>query len=124
MLLLVSPESAVLATLGHLLGDYARQTPPETLLARLVMAVETEEGWPLAETVVKQMTGGDWRDTLCQVRQRAMGDRGKSCESKRVQRRRAAPAGAAGHGHPSRVAGFLEERCRMDPGARPTATGP
>ncbi|MBN1975953.1 MAG: DNA primase [Anaerolineae bacterium] len=58
-----------------LLGDYAQQTPVDTLMikrgqtipndiarlkgARLVTASEAEEGQRLAESLVKQMTGGD-----------------------------------------------------------------
>lgn len=63
---------AVAATLGD---DYAQQTPTSTLMvkrndansndiarlrgARFVSAVEAEEGQRLAESLVKQMTGGD-----------------------------------------------------------------
>jgi P4 family phage/plasmid primase-like protien len=68
-------KSTFLETLGDLLGDYAQKTPTETLLrkwsgrvpndlarmqgARLVTAVEAEEGEWLAESLVKQLTGGD-----------------------------------------------------------------
>lgn len=68
-------KSTLLETLAGMLGDYANATPPETLLtrakgaipndvarlrgARLVTAVEAEEGARLAESLVKQMTGGD-----------------------------------------------------------------
>jgi putative DNA primase/helicase len=68
-------KSTFLETLGHMLGGYAQRTPAETLLrqrgnrvsndlarltgARLVIAVEVEEGQSLAESLVKQITGGD-----------------------------------------------------------------
>jgi len=68
-------KTTFLTTIGSLLGDYALQTPTETLLikrnttipndiarlkgARLVTAIEAEEGRRLAEALVKQMTGGD-----------------------------------------------------------------
>jgi putative DNA primase/helicase len=68
-------KSTLLAALAGMLGDYAQHTPGETLLsrrpgcvpndvarlrgARLVMAVEAEENERLAESLVKQMTGGD-----------------------------------------------------------------
>ncbi len=68
-------KSTLLSTLRSLLGDYARQTPTDTLLvkrgntipndiarlrgARLVSAVEAEDGRRLAEALVKQLTGGD-----------------------------------------------------------------
>jgi putative DNA primase/helicase len=68
-------KSTLLNALQGVLGDYARQTPPETLLlkreggipndlarlhgARFVCAVETEAGRRLAEAQLKQMTGGD-----------------------------------------------------------------
>ena len=69
-------KSTLLETLTALLGEYATKTPTETLLlkkmaggipadvarlrgARLVTAVEAEEGQRLAESLVKQMTGGD-----------------------------------------------------------------
>jgi putative DNA primase/helicase len=68
-------KSTLLRTLGSLLGDYARQTPTETLLAkrstsipndiarlqgaRFVTAIEAEGGRRLAEALVKQLTGGD-----------------------------------------------------------------
>ena len=68
-------KSTLLETIAGLLGDYAQQTPSETLVAtknrgipndlarlrgaRFVSAVETGEGNRLAESLVKQMTGGD-----------------------------------------------------------------
>jgi putative DNA primase/helicase len=68
-------KTTFLNTLSDLFGDYARTTRPETLLAkrsdsssndvarlegaRLVTAAETEEGKRLAESLVKQLTGGD-----------------------------------------------------------------
>ena len=70
-------KSTFLNVVSALLGeDYAQQTPTDTLLtkpwgntipndvarlrgARLVTAQETEEGRRLAESLVKQMTGGD-----------------------------------------------------------------
>jgi putative DNA primase/helicase len=68
-------KSTFINLILSLLGDYARQTPTETLLvkrgggipndvarlkgARFVAAVESEGGRQLAETLVKQLTGGD-----------------------------------------------------------------
>ncbi len=68
-------KSTMLSTLGAMQGDYWKQTPTETLLARsgnvipndvaalkgarLVTAIEADEGRRLAESLVKQMTGGD-----------------------------------------------------------------
>jgi putative DNA primase/helicase len=68
-------KSTFISTILSLLGDYGRQTPTETLLtkrgsgipndvarlrgARFVSAVESEGGKQLAETLVKQLTGGD-----------------------------------------------------------------
>ena len=68
-------KSTLIETILSILGDYAMFTPPETLLAkrhdgipndlarlkgaRFVAAVETEEGKYLAESRIKQMTGGD-----------------------------------------------------------------
>jgi putative DNA primase/helicase len=68
-------KSTFLNTLRAVLGDYAKQTPTETLLvkrdggipndlarlhgARFVAAVEAEAGRRLAESLVKQLTGGD-----------------------------------------------------------------
>lgn len=68
-------KSTLLETLAALMGDYAQQTPAETLLiqrgggirddvadlkgARLVTAIEAEEGRYMAESMVKQLTGGD-----------------------------------------------------------------
>jgi putative DNA primase/helicase len=69
-------KSTFLATIGDLLGDYAKATPTDTLLvkpgsegprndvarlkgARFVSAVEAEGGKRLAEALVKQITGGD-----------------------------------------------------------------
>ena len=68
-------KSTFLITIHSLLGDYARQTPTETLLtksgntipndvarlkgARFVDAAEAENGKKLAEALVKRLTGGD-----------------------------------------------------------------
>ncbi len=68
-------KSTFLVTIHSLLGDYAQQTPTETLLikrgngipndvarlkgARFVNAAESENGKQLAEALVKQLTGGD-----------------------------------------------------------------
>jgi len=68
-------KSTLIQTISALLGDYARQTPTDTLLvqrgdgprndlarlqgARFVSAVEVEGGRRLAEALVKQLTGGD-----------------------------------------------------------------
>lgn len=67
-------KSTLTDTMQSLLGDYARQAEPGLLLARqdahptgvadlhgarLVIATEVEEGRRLAETTVKQLTGGD-----------------------------------------------------------------
>jgi putative DNA primase/helicase len=69
-------KSTFINTILHLLGGYALQTATETLLvkkhgtgipndlarlkgARFVAAVEAEQGRPLAEALVKQLTGGD-----------------------------------------------------------------
>jgi putative DNA primase/helicase len=68
-------KSTFLNAIQGVLGDYAKQTPLETLLlkreggipndlarlhgARFVSAVETESGRRLAEAQLKQMTGGD-----------------------------------------------------------------
>jgi putative DNA primase/helicase len=68
-------KSTFINTIGTMLGDYAKQTPTETLLvkqkgaipndiarlvgARLVMASEAEMGQALAESLIKQMTGED-----------------------------------------------------------------
>jgi putative DNA primase/helicase len=68
-------KSTFLSAIGHVLGDYARQMPAETLLlkrnnsiptdvaalrgARFVAAQEVEDGRRLAESLVKQLTGGD-----------------------------------------------------------------
>jgi putative DNA primase/helicase len=68
-------KSTFLNTISTLLGDYARHTSADTLLvrrsegprddlarlhgARFVSAVEAECGRQLAETLVKQLTGGD-----------------------------------------------------------------
>lgn len=68
-------KSTFMDLLMHALGDYAIHTPTETLMmkrdagvpndlarlkgARLVAATETESGRRLAESLVKQLTGGD-----------------------------------------------------------------
>ena len=69
-------KSTLLKILSHILGEYWRQMRTETLMlrrgsdaipndiaalfgARLATAVETENGRRLAESVIKQMTGGD-----------------------------------------------------------------
>ncbi len=68
-------KSTLIETLMILLADYAQQTPTDTLLmkkagavnndladlrgARLVAAVEADEGRRLSEALVKQLTGGD-----------------------------------------------------------------
>jgi len=68
-------KSTLLTLLGLLLGEYARHAAPELLThtkndrhpteladlfgARLVTSVEVDEGKRLAETLIKQMTGGD-----------------------------------------------------------------
>lgn len=68
-------KSTLINTMSSLLGDYAQQTPVNTLMikqndgvpndiarlkgARFVAAVEAEEGRQLAENMIKQLTGGD-----------------------------------------------------------------
>jgi putative DNA primase/helicase len=68
-------KSTLISVLQDLLGDYGRQAAPELLVsrggdrhpteladlfgARLVSSIEVDEGKRLAETLVKQMTGGD-----------------------------------------------------------------
>jgi len=68
-------KSTLVGVLQDLLGDYAQQTPMETLMvtkssgvgndiarlrgARFVAAVEAEAGHRLAEAKIKQLTGGD-----------------------------------------------------------------
>ncbi len=68
-------KSTFLETISALLNDYACRTPTETLLvkrsgaipndvarlkgARLVTAVEADQGRRMAESMVKQMTGGE-----------------------------------------------------------------
>jgi putative DNA primase/helicase len=68
-------KSVFLTTLLAVLGDYGIQAPPDLLMvkqgerhpteladlkgARLVVAIESEEGKRLAESLVKQLTGGD-----------------------------------------------------------------
>jgi putative DNA primase/helicase len=68
-------KSTFLNTVSTMLGDYAQQTPTDTLLvkradgisndvarlhgARFVSAMEVENGRRLAEAQVKQLTGGD-----------------------------------------------------------------
>lgn len=68
-------KSTILGTLLEILGDYAMKCPPDMLMARqadthptdrtdlfrkrLVVAIETESGRRLNETMVKELTGGD-----------------------------------------------------------------
>lgn len=68
-------KSTFLETIGFMLGDYAQQTPTEMLLSRdhsgvpndiarlrgsrFVTASEVDEGRRMAESLVKQMTGGE-----------------------------------------------------------------
>lgn len=69
-------KSTFIETIRSLIGDYAQQTPTESLMykndaaganndiarlrgARLVAATETDEGQRLAETLIKQLSGGD-----------------------------------------------------------------
>ncbi len=68
-------KSTLLSTVSTLLGDYAKQTSGDTLLvkqrdgipndiarlqgARFVSSVEVEQGKPMAEALVKRVTGGD-----------------------------------------------------------------
>jgi putative DNA primase/helicase len=68
-------KSTLLAVIQALVGDYGRQAAPELLVtrggdrhpteladlfgARVVVSVEVDDGKRLAETLVKQMTGGD-----------------------------------------------------------------
>ncbi|MGO4268256.1 phage/plasmid primase, P4 family [Paenibacillus sp. TAF58] len=69
-------KSTFINTIKDLLGDYARQSSTETFMAkqssggatndlarlkgaRLVSAVESEEGKRLAESLIKQLTGGE-----------------------------------------------------------------
>lgn len=69
-------KSTFITTLSELLGDYAQATPTETFLsknrgssipndlarlkgARLVTAIEADEGRRFAESLVKTLTGGD-----------------------------------------------------------------
>lgn len=68
-------KSTLIETIAEILGDYAAQTPIDTLLirrqesipndiarlkgARFVYAEEAEQGRRLAESMVKQLTGGD-----------------------------------------------------------------
>lgn len=68
-------KSTLLNVLAHVLGDYARQAPPDLLMrrrddphptgladlqgARLVLATETAQGRNLDEALVKRLTGGD-----------------------------------------------------------------
>jgi P4 family phage/plasmid primase-like protien len=68
-------KSTLIGVLQDLLGDYAQQTPMETLMvtkasgvgndiarlrgARFVAALEAEAGHRLAEAKIKQLTGGD-----------------------------------------------------------------
>jgi putative DNA primase/helicase len=68
-------KSTFLKIIQEMLGDYAKQAAPELLVvkfgsshptevadlqgSRFVVAVEVEEGKRFAETLIKQMTGGD-----------------------------------------------------------------
>lgn len=68
-------KSTLLTTMLSVFGNYAKQTPAETLSpkqsesirndvarlfgARLVTSVETQDGARIAESLVKQLTGGD-----------------------------------------------------------------
>lgn len=68
-------KSTFLNTIEQMLADYAQQTPTETLMVRkndsipndiarlkgtrFVTAAESEQGKTMAETLIKQMTGGD-----------------------------------------------------------------
>ncbi len=68
-------KTTFMQTMQALMGDYAMQTPTETLMvkrgegipndvarlkgARLVAAAEAEQGKRLAESLIKQLTGGD-----------------------------------------------------------------
>ncbi|WP_051318316.1 MULTISPECIES: DNA primase family protein [Cohnella] len=68
-------KSTLLTTIQKLLGDYAQQTPSDTLMSknktginndiarldgiRFVSASETDEGKRLDESLIKQLTGGD-----------------------------------------------------------------
>ncbi len=68
-------KTTTLEAVREVWGDYAQQTPSDTLLqrrqgaipndvarlrgARLVLSVETDEGRRLSEVLVKQLTGGD-----------------------------------------------------------------
>lgn len=68
-------KSTLLNVLAHVLGEYARQAPPDLLMrrrddphptgladlhgARLVLATETQQGRHLDEALVKRLTGGD-----------------------------------------------------------------
>jgi len=68
-------KSTLITTLLHLMGDYAKQAAPDLLLAkkgethpteladllgcRFVAGIEVDEGRRMAESLVKQMTGGD-----------------------------------------------------------------
>jgi putative DNA primase/helicase len=68
-------KSTLLNVLAHVLGEYARQAPPDLLMrrrddphptgladlhgARLVLASETQQGRHLDEALVKRLTGGD-----------------------------------------------------------------
>lgn len=68
-------KSSFLSTIGHMLGDYAQQTPTETLMvktrgaipndiarlkgSRFITASEADAEHRLAVNLIKQMTGGD-----------------------------------------------------------------
>lgn len=68
-------KSTIITPIAEVLGDYAQTTRPETLMikknegipsdlaklkgARLVTAAEAEDGHRLAESAIKQMTGGE-----------------------------------------------------------------
>ena len=99
-------KSTLLETLLFMLGGFATKTPAETLLAkrdtgipndvvglrgaRLVAAIESDEGRRLAEAKIKELTGGD---TIAARFTRLSGLRfgqPSSCGSRRITGRRCA----------------------------------